>query len=152
MSAKGGLPDEGGWDVIIFDLKCDKGHQFEGWFKDGTAFEDQKDKKLIACPVCGSTEAVMVPSAMAIMSKEGKSSQKAQEIEISPRKYLQMIHDFVEKNFDNVGDRFAEVALKIHHGEEDQRNIRGTTTSTDEETLKQEGVPFIKIPEPKFDS
>lgn len=139
--------------MIIFDLKCDKGHKFEGWFTDRAAFEDQQDKKLIACPVCGGTEAVLVPSTIAIMSKEGKSSSRnEQEADLSPRKYLQMIHDFVEKNFDNVGDRFAEVALKIHNGEEDQRNIRGTTTPTEEETLRQEGVPFIKIPEPKFDS
>lgn len=138
--------------MIIYDLKCDKGHQFEGWFKDRAAFEEQTAQKLISCPVCGSAEAVMVPSTMAIMSKEGKSSLQKQDVDLSPRKYLQMIHDYVEKNFDNVGDRFAETALKIHHGEENQRNIRGTTTQAEEETLKQEGVPFIKIPEPKFDS
>ena len=66
--------------------------------------------------------------------------------------YLQMVRDFVERNFDNVGDRFAEVALKIHRGEEDQRNIRGTTTFAEEEALREEGVPFLKIPEQKFDS
>jgi hypothetical protein len=48
-----------------------------------------------------------------------------------------MVLDFVERHFDNVGDRFAEVALKIHRGEEDQRNIRGTTTSAEEEVLRK---------------
>ena len=50
-----------------------------------------------------------------------------------------------------MGDKFAEVALRIHHGEEDGRNIRGTTTGSEEETLREEGVQFIKIPLPKFD-
>ena len=56
------------------------------------------------------------------------------------------------KNFDDVGERFAEVALKIHRGEEQKRNIRGVTTDKEEETLREEGVEFMKIPAPKFDS
>jgi len=67
-------------------------------------------------------------------------------------KMLEMINDFVTKNFDDVGSRFAEVALKIHRGEEQRRNIRGVTTDKEEETLREEGVEFMKIPVPKFDS
>ena len=138
--------------MIIFDLRCDKGHKFEGWFKDRTAFEKQRDAKLITCPVCGSAEADMVPSSISIRTREDKAPQKGAPTEIGPMKYLQMVHEYIETHFDNVGEQFAEVALKIHRGEEDQRNIRGTTTAAEEETLKQEGVPFVKIPEPKFDS
>jgi hypothetical protein len=138
--------------VIIFDLKCEKNHKFEGWFKDSVAFEEQKKQKLVSCPVCGSVDVVMILSSVAVMSRENRSLEKRNERDISPMQYLQMLHQHLEKHFENVGDRFAEVALKIHHGEEEQRNIRGTTTVTDEEVLKQEGVPFIKIPEPKFDS
>jgi hypothetical protein len=138
--------------VIIFDLKCDKGHKFEGWFKDSAAFEEQKTQKFIACPVCGGADVVMIPSSVAIMSRDSKSPIKKNEADISPMKYLQMLHQHLEKHFENVGNQFAEVALKIHHGDEEQRNIRGTTTLAEEEALKQEGVPFIKIPETKFDS
>ncbi len=138
--------------MIIFDLKCEKGHKFEGWFKDRAAFEEQNARNLITCPVCGSAETVMVPSSIAVMSRDSRSSEKKNDVDMSPMKYLQMIQQHVEKHFENVGDRFAEVALKIHSGEEDQRNIRGTTTLAEEETLKEEGVPFIKIPDPKFDS
>jgi len=42
--------------------------------------------------------------------------------------------------------------LKIHYGEEEKRNIKGTSTPEEEETLKEEGVQFIKIPLPKMDS
>ncbi len=139
--------------MIIFDLKCDKGHSFEGWFKDREAFQEQTAGRLVSCPVCGSVEIQQSPSVVAIRSKRRDREREGQgAAELSPMKYLQMVRDFVERNFDNVGDRFAEVALKIHRGEEDQRNIRGTTTSAEEEALREEGVPFLKIPEPKFDS
>jgi hypothetical protein len=67
-------------------------------------------------------------------------------------KMLEMVHDFVSRNFDDVGDQFAETALKIHRGEEGKRNIRGVTTEKEEETLREAGVDFVKIPVPKFDS
>jgi hypothetical protein len=138
--------------VIIFDLRCEKGHKFEGWFKDAAAFDEQRSHQLISCPICGSTETAMVPSSVSVMTRDEKVLEKKKDGDISPMKYLQMIHQHIEKNFENVGNRFAEIALKIHHGEEDQRNIRGTTTLSEEEALKQEGVHFLKIPNPKFDS
>lgn len=67
-------------------------------------------------------------------------------------KDLRMLHEYIDKTFEDVGSKFAEVALKIHIGEEDNRNIKGTTTKTEEDTLREEGIPFIKIPIPKFDS
>ena len=63
-----------------------------------------------------------------------------------------MFHQYINKNFEDVVNKFAEVALKIHYGEEEKRNIRGTTTPQEEDSLKEEGVSFIKIPIPKMDS
>jgi hypothetical protein len=146
-------PPQGEGIVIIYDLKCDKKHKFEGWFKDLAAFEQQKAQKLITCPLCGSSEVVLMPSTIAVMGKSRElKDRKANLAELSPMKMLEMVHEFVSKNFDDVGERFAEVALKIHHGEEDKRNIRGVTTEKEEETLREAGVDFVKIPVPKFDS
>jgi hypothetical protein len=95
----------------------------------------------------------MVPSSIAVMGKSRElKERKANLTDVSPMKMLEMVHDFVSKNFDDVGERFAEVALKIHRGEESKRNIRGVTTNKEEETLREEGVEFVKIPVPKFDS
>ncbi len=139
--------------MIIYDLKCEKQHKFEGWFKDLAAFEEQRAGKLITCPLCGSSEVAMVPSSIAVMGKSRElKERKANLADLSPMKMLEMINDFVAKNFDDVGERFAEVALKIHRGEEQKRNIRGVTTDKEEETLREEGVEFMKIPAPKFDS
>ncbi|HOG18767.1 MAG: hypothetical protein A4E73_01048 [Syntrophaceae bacterium PtaU1.Bin231] len=138
--------------MIIFDLRCSKGHTFEGWFRDRAAFDEQKRKKLIECPVCGNSDADVVPSSIAVMGKDARDLDRKQDRELPPLKALQMLHEYITKNFDDVGEKFAEAALKIHRGEEDRHNIRGTTTKREEEMLKEEGVPFFKIPVPKFDS
>jgi len=138
--------------VIVYDLTCEDNHIFEGWFKDRAAFEEQKGKKLIVCPVCGSLNIEMVPSSMAIVGKGSQEKELPSPRDQASTITLKMLSDFVDKHFDNVGDRFAEVALKMHHGEEEKRNIKGYTTKAEEETLKEEGIQFIKIPTPKFDS
>ncbi len=137
--------------MIIYDLRCEKSHKFEGWFKDRASFENQKKEKLITCPICGGADIAMVPSSIAFMGKDIRSSERENTKELSPMKALKTLHEYLDKHFEDVGGRFAEVALKIHHGEEDRRNIKGTTTEHEEENLKEEGVQFFKIPVPKFD-
>ena len=137
--------------MIIYDLKCRDGHKFEGWFKDRGAFEEQRLQKLIACPVCGNTEAVLIPSSVAVRGRDSRSAATTTQNGEPPLKLLRALQEHIHKNFDNVGEKFAEVALRIHHGEEESRNISGTATGSEEETLREEGVQFIKIPLPKFD-
>jgi len=137
--------------VIIYDLKCRDGHKFEGWFKDRVAFEEQKAQKLISCPVCGNTETALIPSTVSIMGRDVRSLEVKAKAGPSPQKVLKDVQEYIQNHFENVGDRFAEIALRIHHGEEDGRNIRGTTTGSEEETLREEGVQFIKISLPKYD-
>lgn len=138
--------------MIIYDLKCEKGHKFEGWFKDRAAFEHQQTQKLISCPICNGDDIEMVPSSIAIMGKTVKETGNRDSRDLSPMKALKNIHDYIDSHFEDVGDKFADIALKIHHGEEDGRNIRGTTTEREEENLKEEGVHFIKIPLSKYNS
>jgi hypothetical protein len=138
--------------VIIYDLKCEKKHTFEGWFNDRNAFEEQKKKKLVTCPVCGSSDIGIVPSSITVMGKETERLKNTSNREVSPMKALQVLHEYMNKTFEDVGSRFAEVALRIHAGEEDARSIKGTTTEKEEAILTEEGVPFVKIPIPKFDS
>jgi hypothetical protein len=136
--------------VIIYDLKCEKNHIFEGWFKDRAAFEEQKEKKIVACPVCGSLSIDIAPSSITVMGKEAGALNRNNK-NLSPVKALRMFNEYIDKTFEDVGSKFAEVALKIHFGEEDSRNIKGTTTKNEETALREEGVPFVKIPIPKFD-
>lgn len=138
--------------MIVYDLKCKKNHEFEGWFKDRAAFEEQKKLNLITCPVCGGVGVDIVPSTVAILGRDLKTSEHKQIRTIAPLKAMQRLNDYIEKNFDDVGDTFTDIAIKIHHGEEEARNIRGTTTHQEEELLREERVPFLKIPVIKLDS
>jgi hypothetical protein len=131
--------------MIAYDLQCGNGHQFEGWFEDGNAFDLQNEQGLIACPVCESTAVYKMPSTFAIKGSSGT-------VPLNPHSHMALaalgkqIVDYVENNFDNVGADFAEEALKIHYGVTKPRNIRGVSTPDEEETLNSEGIRFFKLP------
>jgi hypothetical protein len=133
--------------MIAYDLQCANGHSFEGWFEDEAAYTDQKDRGLLACPVCNETVVSRVPSVFAIKSArsaEGpRSGLPAEMLELGKQ-----MAQYVEKNFDDVGCEFAKEALKMHYGVKAPRNIRGTSTKEEEKTLKQEGIEFFKVPLP----
>lgn len=132
--------------MIAYDLQCVNGHSFEGWFEDRKAYNAQKKKALIACPVCNSTSIARIPSMFSIKSSvplKELSDQQADMENIGKK-----IVDFVEKNFDDVGSEFTKEALKMHYGVTEARNIRGVSTKEEEQTLKEEGVQFFKIPMP----
>ena len=133
--------------MIAYDLQCVDGHSFEGWFEDRRAYEAQKKKALIACPVCNSTSIARVPSTFAIKSSNPLKEFSDQQADLE--NIGKKIVDFVENNFDDVGADFAKEALKMHYGVTKARNIKGVSTQEEEETLKEEGVNFIKIPIPE---
>jgi hypothetical protein len=138
--------------VIVYDLRCRKNHRFEGWFQDISSFEEQRIKKIITCPICGDLDIEMIPTSFIKRGKDMHGSAVENAAEISPRQALQLFHDYLNKHFDDVGDRFAEIAVKMNEGDEEKRNIKGTTTRQDEEMLQEKGIEFIKIPVPKFNS
>jgi hypothetical protein len=127
--------------MIAFDLMCGRGHLFECWFKDSASFEEQRDSGIINCPVCDNTQVDKVLSPFMVRKKGGEKRS-----EVDPSRVLQAIQDFVDKHFEDVGVEFAKEALKIHYGETEKRNIKGTATSDEETLLKKEGVQFLKIP------
>jgi hypothetical protein len=126
--------------MIAFDLFCSKGHKFECWFKDSSSFEEQKSTGMITCPICDDHQIEKAFSPFAI--KRGGERVK---VEIDPHQALQLVHEYLDKHFDDVGAEFYKEALKIHYGETEKRNIKGTATE-EEVILKEEGVPFLKIP------
>lgn len=133
--------------MIVYDLQCQKGHTFEGWFEDYQAFCKQHKDGLIACPVCNDTQVCRVPSTFAI---KGKPPVKlnAKGTSTDTELMAHAIAHYVDQNFENVGSDFATEALKIHYGVNEPRNIRGVSTAQEEETLRKEGVEFFKVPVP----
>ncbi len=131
--------------MIIYDLQCRNGHTFEGWFKDRKAFEKQLKGGLVVCPTCNDTSIARIPSTFAIGGTGGTAPAKPG---IDPQVVSRAIAEYVDKHFDNVGSDFATEALKIHYGVSEPRNIRGSSTAVEEETLRREGVEFFKFPMP----
>ncbi len=133
--------------MIVFDMQCSDGHTFEGWFKGREEIDRERKAGRLTCPVCGGQEVHVLPSGGHISkvaagpdtSSRGPSTAKA-------------LADYIEKNFDNVGPQFAEEAIKMHFGETDPKNIRGTMSEEEEKDLQEEGVDYIKIPVPKLQS
>jgi hypothetical protein len=132
--------------MIAYDLQCANGHNFEGWFEDGRAYETQEKKGLISCPVCHDASVYRIPSTFAIKSSPEVKDVIEKSADLKP--ISEKVVDFVEKNFDNVGSDFTKEALKMHYGVTEARNIRGFSTKKEENTLKKEGIQFFKIPMP----
>jgi hypothetical protein len=134
--------------MIAYDLICSNGHIFECWFRDSASFDEQKSTGLINCPVCNDCDVEKVFSPFAIgKNEERKEERKKEEINpANPYRVLQLIQEHLDKHFEDVGTDFTKEALKIHYGEAEKRNIKGTATTEEEIVLKEEGVPFLKIP------
>jgi hypothetical protein len=53
--------------MIRYALNCTDGHVFESWFQNSAAFDKQKKRGLVTCPICGSgkvEKAIMAPQLM----------------------------------------------------------------------------------------
>jgi len=131
--------------MIVFDLKCDAQHSFEGWFKDSADFETQLTQGLLTCPTCGSATVVKVPSASRVhVASTGE--RRLQELQSQSEQLLRKLHEHIDRHYDNVGTEFAEEARKMHYGERDPRNIRGQATTQEVNALHEEGIDVLPIP------
>jgi hypothetical protein len=130
--------------MIAFDLRCLNGHAFEGWFQDLESFENQNSKGMVTCPVCNSNKVTRELSPVAI--KSGKTEEKSGETKPDYRKLAMGLMQYIRDNFEDVGTAFTKEALKMHYGVTEKRDIRGSATADEEETLKEEGVKFFKLP------
>jgi hypothetical protein len=138
--------------MIVFDLACKCGYEFEGWFSHWRDFADQQAEDRISCPACGSNAIRKILSPVAVQnlspteSKPSATPRDPQSISLSAA--LGILQEVVQRNFDNVGTDFAKEALKMHYGVAEERNIRGVATAAEEKTLRDEGIPLLKIPLP----
>ncbi|MBC7285507.1 DUF1178 family protein [Hoeflea sp.] len=135
--------------MIRFSLHCDKDHEFEGWFGSSADFDGQSERGLIECPLCGSRKvgkALMAPAVA--VSRETQTRPLAMDPE--KRDMMRKLRDMVQavkQNSEDVGDRFADEARKIHHGEAEVRGIIGQASSDDARSLIEEGIEIAPLPE-----
>jgi hypothetical protein len=131
----------------VLDLQCSHGHLFEGWFSSADDFESQQSRKLVECPICGAKEVNRLPSAPRLnLSGAVEPKLPASPGEMQAR-VMRALREVLEKT-ENVGDRFAEEARRIHYNEAPARNIRGVTTPEDARALVEEGIEVMPLPVP----
>ena len=63
----------------VFDLQCDHGHVFEGWFASADSYESQQSRGLLSCPVCNSSQVSKKLSAPRLNLGHGKNPDAAPE-------------------------------------------------------------------------
>jgi hypothetical protein len=152
--------------MIRYDLVCDKGHGFDGWFAGSDAFDTQARRGFVACAVCGSLKverAIMAPSvrrtdrarraeapmieadvpapapvpeSAALLGEEGRRL----------REMLRELHAHVVANTEDVGTGFAEEARAIHEGEAEARSIRGRGAPDEIKALLEDGIAVLPLP------
>ncbi len=135
--------------MIKYQLHCCEGHEFETWFSDSHAFEDQQSKGHVACPHCGSTDvekALMAPSVATSRKRETINLAGHHAMKKEAMAMARKIYDHVTENAENVGPRFAEEARKIHYNEVEARGIYGQATPEETRELRDEGVEFHPLP------
>jgi hypothetical protein len=138
--------------VIVYSLHCPKGHEFEGWFKDSSAFDAQSKSGKLLCPVCNSKKIEKAPMAPALAGSVGERNlpveppkSAADELR-KARQFMTGLRKFVEDNAEYVGPKFPEEARKIHYGESEERHIYGEASLEDARELIEEGVEVAPLP------
>jgi hypothetical protein len=136
----------------VLNLQCTHRHSFEGWFASEGDFQDQLGRGLVECPLCGDTGITKMLSAPRLNLGAAREQPK-QEVMAAPDATLQaawmkMVRH-VMASTEDVGERFAEEARRIHYGESQERGIRGQASVQETEALIEEGIGVLPLPIPK---
>ncbi|MFB0611494.1 DUF1178 family protein [Aurantiacibacter poecillastricola] len=149
--------------MIVYDLSCDRGHRFEGWFGSSADFAEQKAEGLVSCPQCGSLAVNKAPMAPSV----GKKGNQVLEVNggtrggpkgVSNTPMSPEVSAAIEKlakaqakaleNSTWVGKDFVEQSRAMHYGERKHAPIHGEASVEDAKDLIEEGVPVAPLPLP----
>ena len=135
--------------MIRYELSCDNGHAFEGWFGSADDFDRQQKMALVSCPTCGSAHVakrLMAPSVSTARKKQQRQDLAVQTGQREMMTKLREIVSTIRANSEDVGERFPEEARKIHYGETEQRGLIGRATAEEVRDLLEEGVDVASLP------
>ncbi len=141
----------------VLDLQCAHLHVFEGWFASEEVFLEQHSRGFVECPICGDvtiTKRLSAPHLnLTATRQESASGQhpvsmagfQQQDLQAA---WLALTHRILA-NTDDVGDRFAEEARRIHYGEIKEHGIRGKASRAETESLIEEGIAVMPLALPE---
>ena len=155
--------------MISFDLRCDAAHVFEVWFRSSADYDDQSQRRLIACPVCGSDavgKAAMAPNvgakgnavvamrvpAQEVMPPAAAPAMIAGAAPAMPPAMQAMLAIVASAQAEAlprskwVGKKFAEEARAIHDaGETGETIIHGQATPDEAQALIEDGIAVLPL-------
>lgn len=143
--------------MIVFDLHCDNGHRFEGWFGSSADYDAQRERGLVDCPECGSRSVGKAPMAPSVGTKSnasgGRSKEQDAQLSNAPMppevekalKHLAMVQAKALESSKWVGDKFADEARSQHYGEKEESAIHGQASRKEAEDLAAEGISVAPI-------
>ena len=136
--------------MIVLDLECEHGHDFEGWFTSGAAFEEQVARGQVCCPSCGSQSVQRRPSAPYVRTKPAAAppspaASRPVGIDALTEQILAHLRHSA-RSLEDVGDRFAEEARRIHYSDVESRGIKGRATGGEMRDLLDEGISVLPVP------
>jgi hypothetical protein len=145
--------------MIVFDLRCGGAHVFEAWFASSGAYEEQRQRGLLVCPVCGDSDvakalmapnlaakgnARQVPAMMPTAATPSADAPPPEAIKAAMQAIAAMQAKMLEKS-EWVGRAFVDRARAMHSGEADVAPIHGQATRAEAEALLEEGVPVAPL-------
>lgn len=140
--------------MILYQLKCETGHQFEAWFRDGATFDSQCAHGDVECPFCGDYRVAKAPMAPNVVTRSAaevqageRASDRAQEVAEQILDAVEKLREHVEETGEDVGDQFAGEARRIQYGESEERTIYGDATAEEAAELDEEGVDYFRLPQ-----
>ena len=154
-----GFRGPGVTDMKVLNLRCSNGHGFEGWFASDEEFMAQNGGGALQCPLCADSVVTRLPSAprlnlsgaredapaeRAVTTTPAAADPQAAELQAMWLKAVRHVLAHTE----DVGERFAEEARRIHYGEARERGIRGQVSSEQRNELIDEGIEIIALPLP----
>lgn len=148
------MPAQDNGAMKVLDLVCTQGHLFEGWFASEDDFLAQCGRAEIGCPFCEDTGISKKLSAPRLnLGSPGVLTQDAEQQgvvgaagigEELQTAWLALARRIVAQT-DDVGDRFAEEARRMHYGESQERAIRGHASQAETEALLDEGIAVLPL-------
>lgn len=130
--------------MIVYNLICEHQHLFEGWFTSAEDYDRQIAQKLLTCPVCSSQQISKQLSAPRLNIAQSETIQESAQ-QLVQAEMLRLMRQWVDKTED-VGERFAEEARRIHYQEAPERGIRGVASREEARALLEEGIEVMPLP------
>ena len=131
----------------VLNLRCANGHGFEGWFGSDDDYMEQNGRGAIECPLCADKLITRMPSAPRLNLSGARDPQAEAQPADLQASWLHTVRELIAKTED-VGERFATEARRIHYGETAQRGIRGQATADERAALQEEGIETVSVPIP----